>query len=357
MRNGSRYTLWRGDSLSNAKRRLRSPGVVTDLHEPALVFQHPHRTRRRHRHQRRLDVDRVDRVVEEHVLDVHEQQLLVLLLVVQAEHGQRGEVGPRVGVAAIDQLLHRGIDVGAVARDLLDGRAREQAPLRSRMTRTDGLVVRVEEVPEVGIEDVVPGERGLEEERLEEPGRVTAVPLGRAHVGHRLNDLVLGPERSGERFREVAYAAVARAQRLAVGVGAGRTVERGHSPSDPKQAATHAALRLGRSHSTTEIIVCLPCLSAPMLQNAFGGEVLPPDVPVLSLRGRRGYVGLRQLFTRPAVGRELTKSPVTREFHTSACSKYGEWPAPSMVSTRAPGPRRRRRRSSRAGRSRHRCRR
>jgi hypothetical protein len=64
-------------------------------------------------------------------------------------------------------------------------------------------------------------------------------------------------ERSGERFGEVTDAAVIHAQCLAV-VDARRTVERGHSPSDPKQAATHAALRIGRSHSTTEIIVCLP---------------------------------------------------------------------------------------------------
>jgi hypothetical protein len=101
----------------------------------------------------------------------------VLLLVVQAEHGQRREIGPRISVATIDELLHRGIDVGAVARDLLDRRAREQSAFRSGMTGADGLVVRVEEVPEVGIEDVVPGEGRLEEERLEEPGRVTEVPL------------------------------------------------------------------------------------------------------------------------------------------------------------------------------------
>src|SRR6185436_19966805 len=121
-------------------------------------------------------------------------------------------VGPRLGVTAIDQLFHRGVDVRPVARDLVDGRARQQTSFGSGMTRTDGLVVRVEQVSEVGIEGVVPGERGLEEKRLEEPGRVTAVPLGRAHVGHRLNDLVLRPERSGERFREVAYTAVTRAQ-------------------------------------------------------------------------------------------------------------------------------------------------
>src|SRR5258708_25531503 len=115
------------------------------------------------------------------------------------------------------------------------------------MTRADGLVVRVEQVAEVGIEDVVAGEGGLEKKRLEEPGRVTAVPLRRAHVGHRLNDLVLRSQGSGERFREVAYAAIVRAQSLAVVVDAGRTVECGHAPSDPKQAATHPALRLGSS--------------------------------------------------------------------------------------------------------------
>src|ERR1700709_2821397 len=121
------------------------------------------------------------------------------------------------------------------------------------MTRTDGFVVRVEQVPEVGIESVVAGEIRLEEERLEEPTRVTAVPLRGAHVGHRLNDLVLRSERSGERFREIAYAAESRAQEVTVFVaatqrGGSRTMDGGHSPSDPKQAATQAALRLGDSH-------------------------------------------------------------------------------------------------------------
>ena len=130
---------------------------------------------------------------------------------------KRGELGPRSVVAAVDQLVHRAVDVRAVARDLLDRRPREQAALRTGMTRTDRLVVRVEEVPEVGIEGAYPASVRLEEERLEEPGRVTAVPLGRAHVGHRLNDLVLGTERSGERFREAADRVIASAQRFAVG--------------------------------------------------------------------------------------------------------------------------------------------
>src|SRR6266550_257691 len=188
------------------------------------------------------------------MLDVHQQQLLVLLLVVETEHGELREAVPRVGVATVDQLLHRAVDVSAVARDLLDGRAGEQAALRTRVPWTDGFVVRVEQVPEVGVERLVAGEPGIEDEGLEEPGGVTAVPLRGAHVGHRLDDLVLRSEGSGERLGEVAHPAVSRAQIRACVVAVGRTAERGHSPSEPKQAATHAALRMGASHSTTEII-------------------------------------------------------------------------------------------------------
>jgi hypothetical protein len=142
---------------------------------------------------------------------------------------------------------------GRGTRDLLDGRARAQ-PLRAGMSRADGFVVRVEQVPEVGVEGLVAGEPGIEDEGLEEPGGVTAVPLRGAHVGHRLDDLVLRSEGSGERLGEVAHPAVSRAQLRACVVAVGRTAERGHSPSEPKQAATHAALRMGASHSTTEII-------------------------------------------------------------------------------------------------------
>ena len=58
----------------------------------------------------------------QHVLDVHEQQLLMLLLVVQTELDERGGFG----IALVDQLVHRGVDVRAVARDVGDRRSREQ---------------------------------------------------------------------------------------------------------------------------------------------------------------------------------------------------------------------------------------
>ena len=91
MRNGSRYTLWRGDSLSNANAVVRR--VVPDLDEPAVVRRRIciGSASARDAAERRLDVGRLERVAREHVLDVHQQQLLVLLLVVQAELDERGE--------------------------------------------------------------------------------------------------------------------------------------------------------------------------------------------------------------------------------------------------------------------------
>ena len=167
------------------------------------------------------------------------------------------------------------------------------------------------------------------------------MPLRGAHVGHRLDDLVLGRERSGERFGEVAHAAdtarsAARRSSSATVAGTvrGRST-RGHSPSDPKQAATHAALRLGASHSTTEIIVILlasECVGGLRLSDATRSiRIITPDGPL------ENTPGLRQLFTR--FTERATKSPRPGS-STPGCSKYGEWPgAFDLLDPRRPGTR------------------
>ena len=98
-----------------------------------------------------LEVRRVGRVAVENVLDVHQQQLLVLLLVVEAERDQPGFFG----VTGVDQCVHRVVDMGAVPRDVGDGRSRQQSALRTRMPGPDGFVVRVEEVRVRGVERLV----------------------------------------------------------------------------------------------------------------------------------------------------------------------------------------------------------
>jgi len=81
------------------------------------------------------------------------------------------------------------------------------------------------------------------------------MPLRRADIGHRLDDLVLVGERRGEPLGEVSNSAVVIVQRDAVGRVEGEFgCERGHRSTVPKHAATHAQLRTGAIHSTTPII-------------------------------------------------------------------------------------------------------
>ena len=121
---------------------------VTDLGVAAVHRRELQRRDRAHGGVRLACVDGIGGVARQHVLDVHEQQLLVLLLMVQAQDDERG----RRRVALVDQRVHRAVDVGAVPGDLVDGGTRQQAPMRARMTRPDRLVVRVEEIRVRGVE-------------------------------------------------------------------------------------------------------------------------------------------------------------------------------------------------------------
>ena len=130
------------------------------------------------------------------MVDVHDEQLLVLLLVVQT---QLEQLGRSLGHTTVDELQNGGVDVLAVLGDLRDAWAGDQPALGSGVTSADGLVVGVEQEPEALVVGRV---LGSEHERLEEPRRVGAVPLGGTGVGHRLHGLVLGAEWGGESLGE-----------------------------------------------------------------------------------------------------------------------------------------------------------
>jgi hypothetical protein len=132
----------------------------------------------------------------EQVLDVGEDQLLMLLLVLEAQHHPGANL---VAQAALQRLEHLGVDPPPIAADLVQRRTRQQAARGARMARADGLVIGVEEVVERRFE-----RRPLQHERLEKPGRVGEVPFGRARVRHRLHLAVLRRERFGEELRLTA---------------------------------------------------------------------------------------------------------------------------------------------------------
>ena len=174
-------------------RRARSRGSLPDTRSRCGCgrrrrFGHPHGV-----------VGRQQRIARQDVLDVHQQELLVLLLVLDAELDQRRRRPPR-GLSR--RVGHGLVDVGPVLGDLLDPGPGQQPPVVPRIPGAHALVVGVEQVAEVGMEGSVPVETGDEQEGLEEPGGVGPVPLGRAHVGHGLDGLVLGRQGGGERLGE-----------------------------------------------------------------------------------------------------------------------------------------------------------
>jgi hypothetical protein len=116
---------------------------------------------------------------------------LMLLLVVQPQGDQLGEA--RL-IAMTQEGIHCLVDVGAVLRNFVNARTRQEAALGSRMPSTDGLVVRVEDIGVRTVECVVTGAVLSQDEGLEEPRDVGPVPLRGAHVGHGLDRLILGTQ-------------------------------------------------------------------------------------------------------------------------------------------------------------------
>ncbi len=129
--------------------------------------------------------------------NIGEHQFLMLIFVMQADLEHAEDFGQRRGLGLGDQPLDRGVNVSAVGGDFLVGGAGDEAALGARMARTGGDIIGVEQEGEARVEDLVAGDVLGEQELLEEPGGVRAMPLDRARVGHGLDDLVLGRERRG----------------------------------------------------------------------------------------------------------------------------------------------------------------
>lgn len=149
-----------------------------------------------------VDVHGIGRVVGEEVLDVHEQQFLVLLLVMTAQLEQ-------LEAALVDVVRLEGRDHGLVdprpeVGDLGDRWPRDEPALGARLPGPDRLVIRVEQEAEHRLRRHVPG-HPAQDELLEEPRGVRAVPRRGAGGGHGLGDLILGTEPGREQVREPAH--------------------------------------------------------------------------------------------------------------------------------------------------------
>ena len=162
--------------------------VVADLHNAAAAVAVVVSWRRQPgRHGQVVAGGGPLRIQGQHVLDIREDQLLVLLFVVQPQHDYI--LRCRIEITGIEQPQHLFVDMGAVGQNFIKRRPGNQAPLRPRMHIPDRVVVGVEQVV---IRVIQPRHAvGFQDEALEEPGDVREVPLGGAHVGHRLHDGIL----------------------------------------------------------------------------------------------------------------------------------------------------------------------
>jgi hypothetical protein len=206
-----------GERVRRQPRAVRRPLVVereafaavAELDQPAGERGEGQRRRAGGRGARRRAraVAGRERLLRQRVQRVGEDQLLVLLLVGQPQRQRRcqrrdlGVVEPR------QQRHHLAVDRAAVGRDLVAARPRQQPALRPRVPRPDRLVVRVPQEPGARI-DRRDAAR-LQHERLEEPRRVRAVPLGRAARRHRLQLLIFWRQRRRQRLGARAHGAEA----------------------------------------------------------------------------------------------------------------------------------------------------
>ena len=164
-------------------------------------------------------VGRLERVAGEAVEQIHQQQLLVLLLVLQPQLQQRQRRGGLAGRSVrqnIEQLLQSRIDPCPPGQHRRDRRPAEQPPLRPGMAGADGVVVAVEQkAPQrIGgfVLDAVPLAQGPQQEFLEEPGGVAEVPFRRTGIGHALQHQILRLQGDDQRFTAAAHRSQAHTQ-------------------------------------------------------------------------------------------------------------------------------------------------
>ena len=144
-----------------------------------------------------------DRVREQDLLGVRQQQLLVLLLVVEAELDDGGKLC--VVGAGREEIERRLVDTGTIIMNLRECGSAQVAALGARVHIADRVVVRVEYPLITIVDGGVTGLPRAENEALEEPGRMPQMPLRRAGFRAGLDDLVLDRKRGRELERRVAH--------------------------------------------------------------------------------------------------------------------------------------------------------
>src|ERR1700730_7901248 len=87
------------------------------------------------------------------MFEIGQQQLLVLLLMMQPERDDVQDLNRKITVS--QQREHAFVDASTVRQYLLDSRPRQEATMRAAVHRANSVVVRVEEIPELLVVELV----------------------------------------------------------------------------------------------------------------------------------------------------------------------------------------------------------
>jgi hypothetical protein len=110
----------------------------------------------------------------------------------------------------------------AIGRDLIGAGPGQVAAPVTGVPGPGADVVGIEEIGVVGMKDLIARAVLAQQKLLEEPGRMRAVPLRRARIRHRLDQLILRRERRGAPLGLVAHREIGVHQPLGERPGIGK---------------------------------------------------------------------------------------------------------------------------------------
>ena len=135
--------------------------------------------------------------MREGVQDVGQHQFLMLLLVIEADFHQRRDRRERVLAGLVKEFHHGRVDMPAIGGDFVGAGAGQMAALVAGMPRSGADIIGIEQKGIVRMKRLVALAVFAEQELLEEPGGMGAVPFRRAGVRHRLDQLILRRQGGG----------------------------------------------------------------------------------------------------------------------------------------------------------------
>src|SRR6266702_8869746 len=149
-------------------------------------------------------IGRVERIAGEHMFDVRNHQFLMLLFMLQTQYKDGRNCCQLSLIELFQQVKDVLIDIAAVPVGLLDGGPGDQTAIGSAVPFSQRVVVGIKQVRILWMKGLVTRNCWKKQEGLEKPVDVGEMPLGRADIWHRLNDVIFGDKRLTQVLREAA---------------------------------------------------------------------------------------------------------------------------------------------------------